>query len=91
MKYEDLNMEDVKKCCKAHIRKTANGIKYGCEVCPLRRERTDKKGKKHSLFCYFVVKHVYEETMEDYNNLLVEEIQHPEEWEEFTKGLESQE
>lgn len=91
MKYEELDMEQVRKCCRQHVRKTAKGLKYGCESCPLRRERIGKDGKTYNKFCYYVVKKVYEETMDDYNELLTEELQHPEEWEDWTKGLESEE
>lgn len=91
MKYEELDIETVRKCCKEHIKKTVKGTKYLCETCPLRRERLDKDGNTRNLFCYYVVKKVCEETMEDYKNLLAEEIQHPEEWKNWVKTLESEE
>ena len=57
MKYTDISIETARKICKKHtIIKPKSNYKFEeCEKCPLRRERMDEKGKKHTLICYYIL------------------------------------
>ena len=80
-KYKDLNIEDVKKCCKRHAYKENGKIRFKCETCPLRRERKiEDKPITKTLFCYYVLMQFYDKTAEEYKELKEEKLQHEDEW-----------
>lgn len=57
MKYTEISIETARKICKKHtiIKPKSNYRIEECDKCPLRRERIDEKGKKHTLICYYVL------------------------------------
>ena len=56
MKYKDITKEQARQICRKH--------RVTCSQCPLRRERTDKKGTKHTLFCYYILVDIFEDMEE---------------------------
>ena len=83
MKYKDINIDDARKCCKYFKKK--------CDKCPLRRVKIDIYGKKHELFCWFVMLQFYEGIEEEQEALRQEEIHYQKEWDEYIQKLETQE
>lgn len=89
MKYKEIKEAEARKCCRQHHKKDKKGIRSMCDVCPLRRTRTDKEGKIHVLFCWFVLKQMYEDIDQEMNKLNEEEVQYNKEWEEYINRQET--
>lgn len=77
MKYKDLPIEEAREECKKHVlKKLGSTTVCDCIKCPLRRTRTDEKGKEHTLFCYWRLQELISELCEDYEEFREEEIKH---------------
>ena len=78
MKFKELTTEQARQICKKH--------KGACDNCPIRRERTDKNGNNHTLFCYYVLKTFLDITIE-LDEIKEEEIKYTEELQKELKQL----
>lgn len=82
MKYKDFKSEDARKECKKHAyRKAPKSILITkCEECPLRRERTDEKGRTIGLVCYWRLQDIVCDLIDEWEELQNEEIKHIDEY-----------
>lgn len=77
MKYKDLTTKQAREECKKHALKNKKGLVITkCETCPLRRTRTDEKGKEWTLMCYYRLQDLLSELAEDYEEIKNEEIKY---------------
>lgn len=92
MKYKDVDVKQARRCCKEHHRKDKYGNLFSCcEVCPLRRTRIDKEGKKRVLFCWYVIRNMYLDMEHELKEIEEMDIQYGNEWEEYIRRLETEE
>ena len=83
MTYESIDIKTVRKCCKQHSYKGRSGKLYQkCETCPLRRSRM-VKDQEITMVCHYKLMQIEEELIDEIDLLLHEEIQHPEEWDNW--------
>ena len=84
MKYNEVKIEDARKCCKEHNKK--------CEICPLRRtrEHMTKYGiKEFTMFCWFILMGIFTEDHEEMIWLQNETVHHEEEYKEWLREQEN--
>lgn len=92
MKYKDIDVKQARECCRKHHKKDRKGLVHTyCEQCPLRRDRKDKEGKIRNLFCWFVLKQMYEDVEQEMKELEEMNIQYQEEWDEYIRRLDTEE
>ena len=87
MKYKDIDILEARECCKQHHKKDKKGyIHSDCDSCPLRRTRIDKEGKTRMLFCYFVLRNMYEDVEKEVEELEALNIQYEKEWKKWVES-----